>query len=61
MASNKFFRWIGALLGVSMAVACGGKAEYGCPYATFRVSGKVVDETDKPVKNIIVAAGQGKV
>ena len=29
-------------------------AEYGCPYATFKVSGNITDEAKQPVENIQV-------
>lgn len=39
---------------MGFSVASCAKVEYGTPYSTFRVSGKVVDETGQPVNNILV-------
>lgn len=34
----------------------GGREEYGCPNADYRLLGNVTDESGKPIKNIQVAA-----
>ena len=47
-------RWGLSLLGFSIVVSC--RVEYGSPYTTFQVSGKVTDENNVPVQNIEVSA-----
>ena len=46
-------RWGLSLLGFGIAVSC--RVEYGSPYTTFQVSGKVTDENNVPVQNIEVS------
>ena len=38
-----------SLLGFSIVVSC--RVEYGSPYTTFQVSGKVTDENNVPVQS----------
>lgn len=45
------------VFGIGTAAACGlGRVEYGTPYATFTVSGKVTDAAQNPVPGIVVTA-----
>lgn len=45
------------VLGIGSAAACGlGKAEYGTPYASFTVDGKVTDMDKNPIPGIVVTA-----
>lgn len=53
----KLSRWFLALMGLGGAFSCNGlfvgRDEYGTPYSTFQVKGKVVDsESGAPVKGV---------
>ena len=55
----KLFRWFLALMGLGGAFSCSGqfigRDEYGTPYSTFQVKGKVVDsESGAPVKGVTI-------
>lgn len=58
----KLCRWLLALMGLGGAFSCGGgglfigRDEYGTPYSTFRIKGKVVDsESGAPVRGVTVS------
>lgn len=48
---NKLLILLLGLLGFS---ACEPRMEYGSPYSTFKISGKVVDAQSAPIKGIVV-------
>lgn len=55
----KLFRWFLALMGLGGAFSCSGqfigRDEYGTPYSTFQIKGKVVDsESGAPVKGVTI-------
>lgn len=49
---NAFITFVIGLLGFGMT-GC-SRVEYGCPYATLDVKGKVTDEASQPIENIRV-------
>lgn len=48
---NAFITFVIGLLGFGLT---GCRVEYGCPYATLDVKGKVTDEASQPIENIRV-------
>lgn len=52
-ASNKMLAGLLTLLGFSV-VSCNTTEEYGCPYADYKIKGKVVDEEGSPIPGIQV-------
>lgn len=51
---NKLIWMLLALLGFSAGCEEDSTVEYGCPYATFSVKGKVTNETGAPIPEIRV-------
>ena len=52
--------WLLCLIGYSGTVACSAGMvadEYGTPYASYEVKGKVTDENDQPITGISVECG----
>lgn len=58
---NRLIWLLLSLLGLATTVACDGESqtEYGTPYATFSVKGKVTDTNGKGIPGIQISATEG--